>query len=459
MDYRFYIVGIGITILVSILAFRRILYVKRIDFLVLSLGSIALFHGVFLILSLKTKYFGLLSLKLPDITLYGDYIWIYFIIVMLFSISAFLGGIFPVSQKRYLHKTLNFQVAFKLAIGGWLLLCISIASYWLYSQAYGGFISLWANALYLRAGLLGSGPDVNPWSFLGKLGGLSFVASFAFWAIIMAFPRHKFAFFATSVVGFIISSIFSLYVIYTWFSRSHFIFYVMAFIFSYYVYKDRLRLEKREFFRIVFVILVMFVLFYAISIKTKGIIYAEFIERFKFDTNVRIRPLFVLLDSPEYRWFQDIIYIPIYFLPQRLWRENFVTASDVITIKMMGGRKGEADVTGAMVIGIVPLSFMQCSVIGVVILGLLWGVFLKFIDVWFLTKLPPGFGEIMYAYVAFRFVVSSVWNAGPQVVIYNHIDVIIGMVFMFTILKLRLFRRRYSHASTPSYPQFRPWWS
>jgi len=72
MDYRFYIVGIGITILVSILAFLRILYVKRIDFLVLSLGSIALFHGVFLILSLKTKYFGLLSLKLPDITLYRE---------------------------------------------------------------------------------------------------------------------------------------------------------------------------------------------------------------------------------------------------------------------------------------------------------------------------------------------------------------------------------------------------
>ncbi len=78
---------------------------------------------------------------------------------------------------------------------------------------------------------------------------------------------------------------------------------------------------------------------------------------------------------------------------------------------MVGAKKGEMGVTGAMVIGIVPFSFLEAGVIGVALIGLLWGVFLAFFDRWLLVKLSPGVSETVYAYIAFRVVVSSVWGA------------------------------------------------
>lgn len=442
MGNNLILAGFSVTITVGVLTFLRMFHLKRLDFIIIFLSALLFFHGILLMFSIALPSNNNID-WLQKLISYDSYAWLYFSIVLIFAIGVSIGGILSYKSIAFYKKAsfsdmLNSKHALKLLIVGWLLLSISVFSYWLYSRAYGGFISLYHNAFLIKSGFFYISPEENSLSFLGKLGGLSFVASFVFWGILIALPKQRTRlFFITTIISFIISAIFSLYVIYTWFSRSHFISYVSTFIFSLIIRKYKLRPKTKIF---VVILIIFFTLFFLSSYITKGVKLGEDeINRLAMDTSVRIIPMFVFLENPEYRWFQDLVYIPLYFLPKKVWRSKLIryTASDIITIKMMGAPKGEAGVKGAMVIGAVPFSYLQGGVIGVAILGLLWGVFLVLIERWLLFKFPPGIGETLYSYMSFRLVISSVWGADPQNLIYNNLDILIGLTFI-AISKLKV---------------------
>ncbi len=161
-----------------------------------------------------------------------------------------------------------------------------------------------------------------------------------FWGILIACPKQKNLLFPMATkMGFALSTIFSLYVMYTWFTRGFFIFYVSALIFSLIMRKYKMKLTPKMFKSIVTMLIIGISLFFISSYITKGTrTWEDEINRFVRDSHIRILPMFVLLDNPEYRWFQDIAYIPLYFLPQKLWRNKLIhyTASEVITKKNGG---------------------------------------------------------------------------------------------------------------------------
>lgn len=443
MSVNMYLAGVFVTIFVGSLSIIRIVQVKRLDFVVIFLGFTTIFHGVLFIFSLDFKYPRWLLVP-SDLSLYAGYAVLYSIIVIIFSVATFLGSslqfhwILQLRRKAMVSKPLPQNIALRLSICGWLLIALSLLAYWLYSQAYGGFVSLFFKAPLLRAGLLDVESKANPWSILGKMGGLAIVASYIFFGILVAREKQtKYLFHKTNIIGLLLSMFFSLYVIYTWYSRSHLIFYLTAFALGPQVYKNRLRLSKRLLIVTLVLIVILITLLPFVSSHLIRRMRAEsLVEYIKLDASIRIIPLFVLLESPEYRWFRDIGYIPIYFLPQRFWRQYIDTASDIITVKVFGIKKEEG-AEGAMVIGIVPFAYMQMGMLGVVLLGLVWGIFLKIINWWLLAKLPSGVGDTLYAYVALRLVISSVWGADPQVIIYNHLDIIIGLILLKIITHLR----------------------
>ena len=433
--------GLGIIILAGILVFLRVLQIKRLDFVAIFLGTVGVFHGGFPVLIYwVAEVRGLESESVTQLISYADsYAWLYFALVFIFAIGTFLGGILRykeriVAKSASWLKTLSLRDARRLVFIGWYLLALSVISYWLFSKAYGGFFSLFLNAMYIRAGLYDDIAAANPWSFLGKFGGLSFISSFIFLGVLIAKPQpKKLSITLWAKIGFLLSFFFSLFVIWSWWSRSHFLFYMIALIGAPLIRKSRFKFNLKRMWQFIVILAVLVVLLSAANYKFKGVKTMEDqIARFANDASIRILPTFVLLENPEYRWFKDLGLIPVYFLPQKIWRK-FVqyTASDVITVKMMGGRKGESGVTGAMVIGAVPFSFLEGGVMGVAILGVIWGMFLGFLDRWLLVKLPPGISELLYAYIAFRLVVTSICGADPQVVIYNTIDIIIGLLFIF----------------------------
>jgi len=440
-----FLAGMGVIGFTGSAFLLRMYQVKRVDFVSISLGSIGFFHGLFLILCLRDSKEELISDFLYNVAFYETYSLHYFLIIISFVVMMLFGAMFCLKKTSNrvhppLYMKMSKSYAVKLSISGWILLFIAISSYWLYSRAYGGFISIFLNARFLRAGLFDIGPQGNPWSFLGKLGGFSFMASFVFWGILLAPKNWKYRLFSgVNLIGFFLSTFFSLFVISTWFSRSHLIFYISTFIFSFIIRKYSLRINYKTFKAMVLFAILLFCLFFLSSYLTKGVRPFEGeLDRLKGDASVRILPIFVLLEKSDYRWFQDILYIPLYFFPQRFWRESLVknTASDIITIKIVGAKKGENEVKGSMVIGIIPFSFLQMGFAGVIIIGFFWGLFLKKVDRWLLYELPPGFSETIYSYIAFRFVVSSVWGADPQVVIYNHLDVLLSLLFVLIMQRI-----------------------
>lgn len=432
------IVGWGLTLV-------RIEQLRRLDFASVFLFTLGVFHGVLLIFVYWLATVGQLEAQsFVELASYPDsYVWVYTGLVVVFATGTFLGasvgwGGRATTRKAAWFSTPTQEADRRLIFAGWVLLLISIVSYWLYARAYGGFVDFVINSRAIKSGQFSDFAITNRWSFMGRFGGLAFVASFLFWGRFIAAPR-KGSISLWAKTGLVASFIVSFYVLLTWWSRGYFIFYIIAFPVSALVRKYRLKFGARMISTLGVVLLVLAGLLGAANYTLKGVQSPErMIARAGADVSIRILPTFVLVEEPEYRWFRDIAQSPAYTLPKRIWEDNIVdhTASDVMTIKMRGAEKGESGVTGAVVIGAVPFALMQGGVVGLAVLSVFWGMLLAFLDRWLLVRLPPGFSETIYAYIVFRFVVSSIWGADPAVVIYNHIPIIAGLVLLLIIVGL-----------------------
>ena len=441
--------GFLIAAVLFILAFLRVIIVKRIDYVGIFLGSLGVFHGILLSYAyLYDPYLFFLIIP-EELKYYNSYAWFYCIMIILFGLGTFIGGTISYKNKVFLnaawHKKVYPKKLGRLVFIGYFLLLTSFVLYWLYAIPYGGFVSLFKSALLIRAGLFEISPQENPFSLFGKLSGISIIASLLFWGLLLGTEKREFNFSRIVIVfGWLCSFVLSIFIFYTWFSRSHIIAYFFAYFLSLVARKYKMKVSSKVVKNITVVIFIVIILFFGTSYIMKGA--REFnilFQRIAFAAKVRLLPTFVLLEDPEYRWFKDIVYTPLYLLPQRFWREIVdYTASDIITIKMMGGRKGDPGVSGAMVIGIVPLGFLQAGVLGLAVVSLLWGVILVSLERYLLVSLPPGLSETVYSYFAFRLIISSVWGADPQVVIYNHIDLIVGLIIVLVLSRIQLIPRR-----------------
>ncbi|WP_243028294.1 hypothetical protein [Thermus albus] len=434
LDVDIYLAGISVTVVVGALSVIRAVQVKAVDYPVAFLFFLAVFHGIMLIFSWDVEppaWFGF-----PSLSSYSRYAGLYSVLVILFGVALFVGASLRIPMLSRLKKKaanrvkLSQRVVLKLFFVGWLLMGLALASYSLYSRAYGGFTGLFFNAQLLRGGLFDVSSQDNPWSLLGKFGGFALMSSYIFWGILIARPAQMYRSLLTaSLFGLAVSVLFSLYVVYTWFGRSYLIFYIGTLVLAPYIYGTRLRLSPRLLLAMVVSFGLIAGLFVVSSFVTKGTEFDEGVDRVRLEANVRLLPVFVLIDLPEYRWFQDVAYIPLYLLPQRLWREYIDTPSDLITRKILGATRQEG-AGGTLGLPIVGFAFLQGWVMGVILVGFFWGILLKTLNWWLLAALPPGVAHVLFTYMFFQIAISSVWGGDPQILLYQHLDVIFALLLL-----------------------------
>jgi len=93
---------------------------------------------------------------------------------------------------------------------------LAVATQGLYAQAYGGVLGQLEYSSMIRSSLFDTGPS-NALSFLQSFGGLAMIAAFGFFGLRLSGRRNFLA-----LLGFLLSFLFSLYVLYSWLGRTGF---------------------------------------------------------------------------------------------------------------------------------------------------------------------------------------------------------------------------------------------
>ncbi|MGN7241042.1 hypothetical protein [Priestia megaterium] len=320
----------------------------------------------------------------------------------------------------------------KYYLVAWVTLFLGIASYFLYTLPYGGFVNYLEYSKALRAGI----PAVsNSFSFLKPFGGLTFFSSILFFglAIEKHSPKHKNK---RILIGIILSFLFSIYVLYSWEGRFALVTYIGTFVLAYILYFNK---SAFVFFKrmILFVTVAFLLVIGSDSILGGTRAKLGVIEFFSKELSFPFISYIAQIYSPEFRWFQDIMVGPLFIFPQKIWSGMFgiETASSFNTYLILGARKGVDSVTGEIPIDILMFGYMQASVLGVVVMGLIFGVSLLFIDR-FAQKIPlKGIRYAIYANLIINVPIRSILYGDPQHIINRNFHLILGFIVVGLLVK------------------------
>ena len=307
---------------------------------------------------------------------------LYFALNILLSAAAIIGWTISCRLTKKAHDAKNnvydensiYISIYKLA---WSLFFIAVGAYILYSRAYGGFTGLLKYSKLIRSGILSVN---NPFSFLQRFGAFSFFSSFLFFSMIIDKNIRKDKRKA-GIIGFLPSLCFSLFVLYSWEGRIAFIVYLLTFVLAMVFYRNEsiIRL-MRKFLIILVLALILIIAVDRLLNRSPGDISVTglFIKELSFPSAAFITQL----ESGSYRWFKDILAAPAFLLPSRIWRNmlGIDTATMAITYDFWGAYKGEAGVTGSVPVDLLTFSYMQAHISGVILIGLLTGAALFFLQ-------------------------------------------------------------------------------
>src|SRR5699024_3209717 len=240
----------------------------------------------------------------------------------IFKLGSSKRAVSILSQK---NKKINYVACF--------ILLVAIISYWLYVKPYGGFVGLLDHSRAIRAGV---STIRNPLSFLKIFWSFSFLSSFLFFGILLDKKHSN----KLTYIGFIISLLFSIYVLYSWMGRSSLAVYLLTFILGYiiYNYTSVISFLKRVMF---FVISGFFLV--TITDVVLGDSKYGFVGMMSKELSFPFMSYITQISNSDYRWFQDLIVAPLYLLPKSIWANmlNIETATSYNTLIVAGARKGE----------------------------------------------------------------------------------------------------------------------
>ncbi|MGE6366147.1 hypothetical protein ACQKD9_20585 [Bacillus paramycoides] len=134
----------------------------------------------------------------------------------------------------------------------------------------------------------------------------------------------------------------------------------------------------------------------------------------------------------QYRWFTDIVVAPLYLLPSRIWAVflDIETASSFNTFLISGARKGDSDVFGKIPVDILSFSFMQGSLLGVILVGLMWGSMLYILQRLISKIRVKSIRSIISANIIINVSIMSVLYGDPQHIIVRNFPIIFGFIMM-----------------------------
>ncbi|MFN4062753.1 MAG: hypothetical protein ACK4JA_01065, partial [Parazoarcus communis] len=310
----------------------------------------------------------------------------------------------------------------------WLLLVIAVVMQWLYTFAYGGFFGLLQYSELIRSSIF---MVENPLSFLKPFGGLALFSSFGFWGIWLA-KGLRF----NIVLGFVLSCGFSLYVLLSWLGRIGFLVYLATLLLGW-----LLSLRVRPFFLLSSVVLLMASILmgaYYISLWFELKAADSLLSFLAKELSFPFGSFFAQLAAGEhlFRGFKDFLLAPLFLFPSSWWSSWVENVSQVNTALIMGAPKGEQGVTGGIPVDLLTLGSMQAHVMGIPIVGMMFGVVLHLIQN-MLYRLPnPGVQAVFSAYAALKLAVLGVFYAQPALVVSGNFDFLISVLIVVVVLRM-----------------------
>lgn len=365
----------------------------------------------------------------------------FFLLNFVLSLSVFFGWHFSVSttRKRRMEKKYKPQYIYKkLILTAWVSFLLAFIAYALYTRPYGGFIGILDYSRAIRSGVVGIS---NPFSFLKPFGSLAFFSSFIFFGALID-KKQKFVQKKIILLGFILSFLFSIYVLYQRQGRLSIVSFLVIFILALvlYNYKSILTFIRKIIGILISSILLIIVADFLLEQSGKEL---GIIELFAKELSFPFVSYIFQFNYGEYNWFKDILIAPVFILPQRIWSGvfNIETTSSLNTLQILGARKGEAGVTGEIPIDMVTFGLMQGSILGIVVVGILFGYILHKISVRINLIPIKSIRSIIFATVVIKVVILSVFYGDPEQIISRNFDLITGLLLSILFIKFTLRKR------------------
>lgn len=410
-------IGTSVLIISLFFVYFWFVYSKRFDLVSWFFSSFGLIFGFGLILSQiffdKNSSQGYLVKEFADNYFFDAVIYIPITFILLFFV--FLGAMFfDIFKKRFLvffngfifpHWASDSYYDRRLLIVAFAMFFMSFFGYYLYVMPFGGFFEYLKFSAMVRSGFMDALPP-NPFSFLIAFGGFSLISSYLFFSLL----KSRFSLFC--FVGFVLSFIFSLYVLTSWMGRIAFLFYLMVFLMTFVIKSGSFEPKYRR-----LVYLCVFFLFFLIFIndflgrKVSSSIFQLLSMELVFPF-VSLKAAIERIES--FRLGVDLVAFPIYLLPQRFWVDYLVSAEHVNTINIFGAPKGEAGNTSSVPTDIVTISYLNFGYLGFLFVGFYTGFLLKAADYFCRLFKQNNVREIIYCYFVLNFSVLLPLYADPS---------------------------------------------
>ena len=312
-----------------------------------------------------------------------------------------------------------------IKVTAFILFIIGVVSNYLYLKAYGGFFN------YLEySGLLRSGVMIvdNKFSFIYPFRGCILFSSYLF---IILFRKNKknVAFLALMIISVILS----LSVLYSNKGRLGLVLYLLLAIIALFKKNYNKFLSIKDVFKVL-----LFATFGVILISIVGEEMGRngespFLELFNSEISfafLNFKRITEYCNLSNYRFFADIVLLPIYLLPSSIWGSKFhiSTSSTINTIAWFGSAKGVNGIHGEMPIDFISLSYMQLGYIGIFVLPLFFAIFYhKAFKISGIIK-DNDVSQFVKYYILIYIGVHSLFYADPYLIIKNNIGFIIFII-------------------------------
>jgi len=315
----------------------------------------------------------------------------------------------------------------RLLIAMWCLLIMAFVMQWLYTLAYGGFLGLLEYSRSIRSAIF---PIQNSLSFLQPFGGLALFASFGFFGLWLSRYRRPAVW-----LGLCLSLLFSLYILYSWMGRIGFLTYVATFVLGS-ILSRKPRPISLLFWGLGIMIAIL-VGVYCISIWLNLKSDDNLLVFLARELSFPFGSFFGQLDFGEnlFRCFKDFIVAPVYLLPSSLWTQWVENVGQVNTALIMGAPKGVRGVTGAIPVDLLTLGLMQMFVFGILIVGAGFGALLRLIQCLLDSVANPGLRAVFEAHIAIKIAVLGVFYAQPPLFVSGNFSLLASVMVIVFFLK------------------------
>lgn len=363
-----------------------------------------------------------------------DSFLIYNLLVIVLTLSIFFGWFVPGKKLGFAIRKKTTYI-FRIPDVYWTLLAwffflSAIALRWLYVRAYGGFIAYQDYTRLVRAGVF---EISNPWSFLQPFSGYMLIASFLFLARLIDNDLKL-----SNKIGFILSFLGSLYILYTLSGRVGFVVYVGTFALCWLYMRDMKswKIIWVAFIGVVGGLLLIYWISVLLDLKPADSVSKFVSNEFSFPF-VSFFAHWVY-GSNFWSGFIELFTAPVYLLPSS-WDIGLIEESSVSNTRLiLGGVKGEGQVFGTIPTDLLTLGLMQAHLMGIIIIGVFFGIFIRLLQ-FFVEGIPyRGLAIILFSYISLRIAFLAVFYANPEHVVTSNFGLI---SFVLCVWAVRLFAK------------------